>query len=163
VGRGDLRGYIALRPYALSFLKKVAQHFEVIVFTRLEEPLARAIAEVIDEEGRHIAHLLARGDCLALGGFLCKDLRVLDRSPRDTVVVDCRPEGYMASCENGVPLLPFGGGEERELVGLERFLLRELAGCGDVREVNRRWFKLAHYWQYDSEAELVQELYCDYY
>ena len=45
---GKDKGYIALRPYALSFMKKVAQHFEVIVFTRLEEGLARAIAEVID-------------------------------------------------------------------------------------------------------------------
>ena len=84
---------------------------------------------------------------------------MLDRSPRDTVIVDCQAAGYMANCDNGVPVRPFGGGEDRELVDLERFLLREVAASADVRDLNRKWFKLANYWHYDSDADLIQELY----
>lgn len=35
VGSGSQKGFITLRPYALSFLRRIAANFEIIVFSRL--------------------------------------------------------------------------------------------------------------------------------
>lgn len=39
------KGYVSIRPYALSFLKRASQHFEVICFTASDRSYADAILD----------------------------------------------------------------------------------------------------------------------
>lgn len=57
------------------------------------------------------------------------------------VLIDNSPLSYLYQVENGVPVLPYYGGDDTELLQLEKYLdlLRKEE---DVRELNRKTFKL---------------------
>jgi TFIIF-interacting CTD phosphatase-like protein len=112
---------VALRPYLFSFLKKIKQYFELVIFTSLQSTTATQILEEIDPEQRLIADWLTREHCLALkGDLLCKDIRIVNRSSKEMCLIDCNPEAALLQPENCIPILPFreGEGEERELMEL---------------------------------------------
>ena len=81
-------GYVTIRPYALSFLKKMSLFFEIIVFTASEKSYADAVLDEIDPN-RLIRHRLYREHCLRLDRNLyTKDLRVINRDLSKVLLVD---------------------------------------------------------------------------
>ena len=42
---------LAIRPYALTFLKKMAKKWEIVIFTASHQNYANAILDEIDPEG----------------------------------------------------------------------------------------------------------------
>lgn len=65
------------------------------------------------------------------------------------ILVDNSPLSYLYQVDNGVPILPYYEGEDSELLHLEKYL--ELARREtDVRELNRRVFKLSSYWYFEE-------------
>ena len=51
--------FLAIRPFALSFLKKMSSRFEIIVYTASERDYADAILDELDPNG-YIKHRLYR-------------------------------------------------------------------------------------------------------
>jgi len=47
MGEGE-KGFISIRPYALSFLKKMSKIYEIIVFTASEQDYADAVLNELD-------------------------------------------------------------------------------------------------------------------
>ena len=81
------------------------------------------------------------------------------------VLVDNSPISYLYQRDNGIPILPYAGGEDTELLALERYL-DLVKKQNDVRVINRRTFKFGMYEQYEDCQALVHELYLqdkDYY
>lgn len=74
-----LIGYVTIRPYALSFLKKMSQFFEIMVFTASEQSYADAVLDELDPNG-WIKHRLYRQHCVRIEkNFYTKDLTVINR------------------------------------------------------------------------------------
>lgn len=61
------------------------------------------------------------------------------------VLIDNAAYSYIFQLENGIPIFPYYDGSNNfELKALEPYLLR-LASAKDVREVNKKTFKLHQY------------------
>jgi TFIIF-interacting CTD phosphatase-like protein len=108
----------------------------------MEKQRLDLIIEELDPEGRLISGSLSLECCtLQQGDKISKDLRILNRDLRDTVILECEVASVV-QVNNVVPVVPVWGEEDKELMELERFLLREVARCGDVRDLCRGWFRL---------------------
>jgi CTD small phosphatase-like protein 2 len=84
-----------------------------------------------------VSHRLYRQHCTLEKGLYIKDLRNLNRSLEDMVIVDNSSISYAVQPENGIPIIPFyDNNKDRELVTLLSYL-RELLQQQDVRAMNR--------------------------
>jgi len=52
--------FISIRPYAISFLKRMKKYFEIVVFTASDKAYADAILNEIDPDLEYISHRLYR-------------------------------------------------------------------------------------------------------
>ena len=82
-----------------------------------------------------------RESCLAVEGNFLKDLNVLGRDLKKSVLVDNSPHAFGYQVDNGIPIESwFDNPNDTELLKLERFL-RTLHGKEDVRPVVRSTFR----------------------
>lgn len=65
------------------------------------------------------------------------------------VLIDNSPLSYLYQLENGVPILPYNGGEDSELLSLEKYL-DQIKNVRDVRPLNVATFKLHRYGEFDD-------------
>jgi len=133
----------------------------VIVFTASHPCYANVVMDYLDPGSRMVSHRLYRENCWQTEqGVYVKDLRVLsNRNLSEIVLVDNAAYSYFFQLENGIPIIPYYEGKnDYELKHLLEYLL-QLADCKDVREFNRRHFKLERYLAYSNPEDLVKELY----
>lgn len=107
-----------IRPHALTFLKKIAKSWEVIVFTASTQSYANAILDEIDPDHSIFHHRLYRQHCTRVGDFFIKDLSRLNRDLKNVVLVDNAAYSYILQLNNGIPILPFYDGKDYELAAL---------------------------------------------
>lgn len=82
-----------------------------------------------------------RESCLPVEGNYLKDLNVLGRDLKKSVLVDNSPHAFGYQVDNGIPIESwFDDKNDTELLKLERFL-RTLHEVEDVRSVVRRTFR----------------------
>ena len=135
--------YVRKRPFLERFLARVASKFEVTVFTASQSVYASRLLDLIDPHHRWIRHRLYREACLNVDGNYIKDLNVLGRDLKQTVLVDNSQHAFGYHLDNGVPIESwFEDPDDRELLKLAWFLERELHGCEDVRPIVRRKFRM---------------------
>jgi CTD small phosphatase-like protein 2 len=111
---------INVRPGAKEFISRMAQLYEVVVFTASHSCYGKAVVELLDP-GKVVRACLFRENCwLAEEGFYVKDLRVVGgRNLEDIVLVDNAAYSYGFQLDNAVPILNYYSGEEdRELASL---------------------------------------------
>ena len=65
------------------------------------------------------------------------------------VLVDNSPLSYLYQVENGIPILAYNGGEDSELLALEKYL-DMIKITRDVRSLNVATFKLHRYGGFDD-------------
>lgn len=92
-------------------------------------------------------------------GIHVKDLRVLaNRKLEDVVIVDnaCYSFGYQI--DNGIPIIPYYDNPKDEEL---KHLLEYLKGLvnRDIREINRKTFKLNSFQKYQTIEELAEGLF----
>ena len=92
-------------------------------------------------ENKYIKHRMFRESCLSVEGNFLKDLNVLGRDLKKSVLVDNSPHAFGYQVDNGIPIESwFDDRNDTELLKLERFL-RTLHGVNDVRTVVRKSFQ----------------------
>ena len=85
-----------------------------------------------------------------------KDMRVIDRPAADIVLVDNAAYSYAFQIDNGIPIIPYYEGKvDYELKALQHYLEAMLLMSKDVREVNRKTFKINQYRNFESVEALV--------
>eukprot|EP01138_Halocafeteria_seosinensis_P008973 gb/GECG01009171.1/.p1 GENE.gb/GECG01009171.1/~~gb/GECG01009171.1/.p1 ORF type:complete len:412 (+),score=41.85 gb/GECG01009171.1/:1-1236(+) len=138
----DYQVYVKKRPYLDKFLKKVSKQFEVIVFTASQQVYASKLLDLIDPEHKYIHHRLYREACLNVEGNFIKDLTVLGRDLRKTMLVDNSPHAFGYQVDNGIPIESwFEDPRDTELLKLASFL-KSLPGSKDIRPLLRSKFQL---------------------
>ena len=119
------------------------KYFEVIVFTASHECYANVVLDHLDPTRELIQHRLFRDNCVQVDGIFIKDLRVLqNRKLTDTVIVDNAAYSFGYQIDNGIPIISWHDDPyDRELFNLMDYM-KGLAVADDVREINRKTFRL---------------------
>ena len=132
------------RPGVDAFLARLAGACELIVFTAAVPMYANPVLDRLegDGPGTLFRHRLFRNACVQKGGFFLKDLSVIGRDLRRTVLVDNNNVCFLPQPENGVPIESFYDDERDEELPKIASLLERLAKEDDVRPTLARDFGL---------------------
>ncbi|XP_028818398.1 CTD small phosphatase-like protein 3 [Denticeps clupeoides] len=132
------KAYMILRPYISEFLQAMAKVFEMFVYTSAKKEYGEKIVDILDPKRKLFRHRLYQEDCSCVLGHYVKDLSVLERDLKKTVILDNAPHTYPYHLMNMIPIKSWSGEEEdRELQRLIPYL-EKLAEADDVREVLKR-------------------------
>lgn len=149
---------IKIRPHVKEFLKKMKEHYEILVFTASCSIYAETVVKEIDPDKKYISYILDRNFCLETkNGFFIKDLRIIkNRELKNMVIVDNLVHSFGFQIENGIPILEWTGNKnDQELKHLANYLI-EARKYEDIREYNKEKLKLLELSQ--SKVEDVEEL-----
>lgn len=135
------------RPHLKTFMERCAQLFEVVVFTASQKVYAEKLLSIIDPDRRLVKHKIYRDSCVIVEGNYLKDLSILGRDLRHTVIVDNSPQAFGFQVENGIPIESwYDDDADEELLKLLPFL-ESLVDEEDVRPVIEQKFRLKEYIQ----------------
>jgi len=97
-----------VRPHLEKFLRVASMMYEIVVFTASKEKYANKVLDLIDPAG-YITHRLFRQHCTQVHGYYVKDLSLLGRPLRDTVIIDNSPVSFSFQPMNGILCADWSG------------------------------------------------------
>ncbi len=104
---------VFIRPHIKECLKKLKEHYEIVLFTAAYKEYADAILNYIDPKNQLFDYRLYKKNCFPYNGndnMLLKDLRVIkNRNLKDIVLVDNSGFSFVTQPDNGVPMLSYYG------------------------------------------------------
>ncbi|GFH22942.1 FCP1 homology domain-containing protein, partial [Haematococcus lacustris] len=134
--------HVKQRPHLHTFMNRVAELFEVVVFTASQKIYAEKLLNIIDPTRKLIKHRIFRDSCVIWDGNYVKDLTVLGRDLRSTLIVDNSPQAFGFQVDNGVPIESWYDDEaDEELLKMLPFL-EGLVDAEDVRLPIQRKFRM---------------------
>ncbi|OEL34873.1 CTD small phosphatase-like protein 2 [Dichanthelium oligosanthes] len=132
--------YVRKRPYLKMFLEKVAQMFELVIFTASQRIYAEQLIDRIDPDGKYISRRIYRESCLFSDGCYTKDLTILGVDLAKVAIIDNTPQVFQLQVDNGIPIKSwFDDPSDQELVELLPFL-ESLMDAEDVRPIISKTF-----------------------
>ncbi|XP_042492891.1 CTD small phosphatase-like protein 2-A isoform X2 [Macadamia integrifolia] len=127
--------YVRQRPYLRTFLERVADMFEVVVFTASLSSYAEELLNILDPEGKFISRRAYRESCIFSDGSYTKDLTVLGVDLAKVAIIDNSPQVFQLQVNNGIPIKSwFDDPSDRALISLLPFL-ETLVDADDVRPI----------------------------
>jgi len=88
-----------------EFLEKMSKIYEIVIYTASLPLYADKLIDLIDKK-HLISHRLFRDQCTVYNGSaFVKDLSLLGRDIRQTIIVDNSPVSYMFQPENAIPIV----------------------------------------------------------
>ncbi|XAR66661.1 Phosphoprotein phosphatase [Bertholletia excelsa] len=132
--------YVKQRPYLRMFLERVAEVFEVVVFTASQSIYAEQLLDILDPDGRLISRRAYRESCIFSDGSYTKDLTVLGVDLAKVAIIDNSPQVFRLQVNNGIPIKSwFDDPSDCALVSLLPFL-ETLVDADDVRPIIAKRF-----------------------
>jgi len=127
--------YVRKRPYVDEFMRRMAQMFEVVVFTASLAEYADPLLDELDPEGTLIHHRLFREHCSNTNGLFVKDLSLLGRSLQRIIIIDNSPTSFLFQPRNSIQCTSwFDDVGDSELADLLP-VMEDLAMCTNVYHV----------------------------
>lgn len=127
------RAYVRKRPGVDEFLLEVAKKWEVVIFTASLNKYADPLLDILDTE-RVVEARLFRESCVAHYGSYVKDLTMLGRHMKNSVIIDNSAMSYMFQPTHAIPIITwFNDNSDTQLFDLLPFL-DKLADCEDVAD-----------------------------
>lgn len=125
--------YVMKRPGVDEFMQKVCQKYEVVLFTASLSKYANPLLDILDPANTMVYRLF-REACVMHCGTYVKDMSLLGRKLRSTIIVDNSPQSYSFHPSNAIPIDSwFDDKSDRQLYDLLP-LLSYLADVHDVRD-----------------------------
>ena len=126
--------YVQVRPGTDQFLREMAQHYEVVIFTASLSKYANPLMDLLDPN-RYCTARLFREHCSYIDRTYMKDMTLLGRRIEDAILIDNSPNSYRLQPENAIPILSwYDDPNDTELFKLMPMLI-DLARVADVRDV----------------------------
>lgn len=130
--------YVIKRPGCDEFMRKLAEHYELIIYTASLSKYADPLLDILDPE-KLISKRLFRENCVYYDGHYVKDLSLLNREIQQTIIVDNSPMSYIFHPENAIDCSSFfDDPADVELWQIADFLV-SIKSCPDVRLVCKHW------------------------
>lgn len=98
--------YVLKRPGCDTFLQRLGDKYEIIVFTASLAKYADPLLDLLDTHNV-IRGRLFREACVLHEGSYVKDLSILGRDPGSIIIVDNSPASYLFQPENALPCESF--------------------------------------------------------
>jgi len=135
------KGTIRFRPYLDSFLQKVREKYEIIVFTSGTKDYADPLEDAIEQEENYFDARLYRQHTVVYGKDIVKDISRIGRPLDKICIVENMPQNYRLQKENGILIKSFYGDDiyDTALVSLGDILIKISKEFDDVRK------GIAHY------------------
>ncbi|KAL9263728.1 CTD small phosphatase-like protein [Drosera capensis] len=132
--------YVKKRPHLQTFLERIAEMFEIIIFTASQSIYAAQLLDILDPDGKLISGRVYRESCIFSDGTYTKDLTVLGVDLAKVVIVDNSPQVFRLQVNNGIPIKSwFHDPSDSELISLIPFL-ETLVDADDVRPIIAEMF-----------------------
>ncbi|KAB2007604.1 hypothetical protein ES319_D10G041100v1 [Gossypium barbadense] len=132
--------YVKQRPHLHKFLEKVAEMFEVVIFTASQSIYAEQLLDILDPDRKLISRRVYRESCIFSDGSYTKDLTVLGVDLAKVAIIDNSPQVYRLQVNNGIPIKSwFDDPSDCALISLLPFL-ETLVDIDDVRPVIAKKF-----------------------
>lgn len=126
--------YVIKRPGVDTFLKRVGELYEVVVFTASVSKYGDPLLDQLDIHNV-VHHRLFRESCYNHQGNYVKDLSQVGRDLKDTIIIDNSPTSYIFHPQHAVPISSwFSDAHDNELLDLIP-VLEDLAGS-QVQDVS---------------------------
>eukprot|EP01016_Furgasonia_blochmanni_P045293 TRINITY_DN6365_c0_g1_i16.p2 TRINITY_DN6365_c0_g1~~TRINITY_DN6365_c0_g1_i16.p2 ORF type:complete len:211 (-),score=64.93 TRINITY_DN6365_c0_g1_i16:296-928(-) len=151
---------ISVRPYAVECLRELSKHFEIIVFTASHSCYANVVLDYLDPQNEFIHHRLFRENCVSTPeGVFIKDLRIFaNRSLHEMVLIDNAAYSFGYQLENGIPIVPYYDNKQDDELKMLVTFLKTLMSAKDVRDVNRKTWKLHLYNNTENPDAVLQRM-----
>ncbi|KAF4357403.1 hypothetical protein G4B88_009722 [Cannabis sativa] len=132
--------YVRKRPHLKTFLERVAEMFQVIIFTASQSIYAEQLLDILDPDGKIISRRVYRESCIFSDGSYTKDLTVLDIDLAKVAIIDNSPQVFRLQVNNGIPIKSwFDDRTDCALISLLPFL-ETLVDADDVRPIIAKKF-----------------------
>ena len=96
--------HVLIRPGVKEFLEKMAEIFEIVIFTASISKYAGPLLDLLDKK-KFCNFRLFREHCTLLNSSFVKDLKKLGRDLKDVIIVDNSPLAYLLNSDNGLPIM----------------------------------------------------------
>ncbi|KAG6511152.1 hypothetical protein ZIOFF_029207 [Zingiber officinale] len=127
--------YVRRRPFLQIFLERVAQMFEIVIFTASLSIYATQLLDILDPDQKIISRRVFRESCLFSDGCYTKDLNILGVDLAKVAIIDNTPQVFQLQVNNGIPIKSwFDDPSDCALVQLLPFL-ETLVDAEDVRPI----------------------------
>jgi len=94
--------YVLLRPGAQELCQRLAEHYEIVIFTASLSKYADPLVKILDSESRWCSYILFREHCTYIEDqeSYVKDMALLGRDLKDVIIIDNSPTSYLFQPEN---------------------------------------------------------------
>jgi CTD small phosphatase-like protein 2 len=132
--------YVKKRPHVHMFLQKMAEMFEVVIFTASQSVYANQLLDMLDPENRLFSKRFFRESCLFTDSGYTKDLTVVGVDLAKVAIIDNTPQVFQLQVNNGIPIESWYNNPADEALPQLIPFLEILAVADDVRPIIAKKF-----------------------
>ena len=108
-------GMLKLRPGVFTFLEKIQDFYEIILFTEASEAYTKLMMEAFNiNHKKNFDHKLFRQHTIIVEKEFVKDLSRIGRPLDRTIIIDNMPQNFKLQKNNGILIKPFLGEDQND-------------------------------------------------